>query len=247
MLKMNQTENQQWNGLLKIGAVCAGAIVLIYLLELVVVVIHGLPPSTAAEWFALFQRDRLVGIIQSFALDIIAVACHIPFYAALFILLRQTRQAYATLILAVLFAFIGTAVYFATNTTFSLLFLSDQFASAATDAQKTQLLTSGQTLLAIYNGTGPFVAFLLLAIAGILVSIGMLHSPWFTKPIAIAGIVGNALELGLPASIDPPLLLQIDPILIGIGGVILLYWYAAIAVKCTKASILKPDSLPASV
>jgi len=35
----------------------------------------------------------------------------------------------------------------------------------------------------------------------------------------------------LPPSIDPAFFLRIDPVLIGLGGVILIGWYIAIAVK----------------
>jgi hypothetical protein len=234
---VNNEENRDWSGLYKIGAGSAAIIVLVYLIELVVVVRYGLPPGTVEGWFALFQSNRLVGLIQSFALDIIAVSLHAPLYIALFFLLRQPKKGYATLILAAIFAFIGLAVYFASNITFSMLYLSDQFASAATEAQKSQFLISGQTLLAVYNGTGPFVAFLFNAVAGILVSVVMLQNHVFARIVAIAGIVGNALELGLPPSIDPPFFLQIDPILIGLGGVILIFWYIAIAVKFYRVVI----------
>jgi hypothetical protein len=56
----------------------------------------------------------------------------------------------------------------------------------------------------------------------------MLQSRLFARAIAIAG---NALEPGLPPSIDPAFFMQIDPLLIGSGGVILVCWYIAIAVK----------------
>lgn len=224
-------ENQDWRGFYRIGAISAAIIVLIYIIELVVILSFGLPPTSVANWFAVLQRNRLVGLIQTLALDLIAVAFHAPLYLALFFFLRDSRKLSTTLLVSVLFALIGIAVYFASNVTFSMLYLSDQFASAATEAQKAQILNSAQTFLAIYNGTGPFVAYFLYAIAGILVSIVMLRGHLFARWIAIAGIVGNALELGLPPSIDPAFFLQIDPILIGIGGVILIVWYIAIAVK----------------
>ncbi len=232
-------ESQDWTSLFKLGALSALIIVLVYVVELLVVLFYGLPPGSPEAWFNLFQTNRLVGLIQSFALDLVAVALHAPLYLALFFLLRPTRQSRSTLILAVAFAFIGIAVYFASNITFSILYLSDQYASATTQVQKAQILTSGQSLLAVFNGTGPFVAYLLYAVSGILVSIVMLRSHLFAKSVAIAGIVGNALELGLPPSIDPAFFIQIDPILIGTGGVILLFWYSALAVKFYRVALLK--------
>ncbi len=233
---MDHNENRDWTGLYKLGALAAIIIVLVFLIELLAVVFYGLPPSTVEGWFALLQKDRLVGLIESFALDLIAVAFHVPLYLALFVLLRQTKS-YSTLILSVIFAFIGIAVYYSSNITFSMLYLSDQFASATTEIQRAQILTSGQTLLASFNGgTGPFVGYFLYAVSGILISIIMLLSNEFPKAVAVAGIVGNVLELGLPPSIEPALFLQIDPLLIGIGGFILLFWYAAIAVKFYRIS-----------
>jgi len=235
---MAQSENRDWSVFYKVGAASALIVVLVYVIEIVVVVTYGLPPTSTQGWFDLYQNNRLVGLLQSFALDIIAVSFHVPLYLALYFLLKQTRKAYLALVLAVVFALIGLAVYFASNITFSMLYLSDQFASATSEAQKAQIFTSGQTMLAVYNGTGPFIAFLYNAVAGILVSVAMLHSQVFAKGVAIAGIVGNALELGLPPSLNPAFFMQIDPILIGVGGVILIFWYSAIAVKLTKSSRL---------
>ncbi len=244
-------KDRDWNGLYRIGAISATIIVLVYFTEMVVILSFGLPPTSAADWFAVLRQNRLVGLIQTLALDLIAVAFHAPLYLALFFFLRKARKLYANLLLSVLFAFIGIAVYFASNVTFSMLYLSDQFSAASTEAQKTQILNAAQTFLAIYNGTGPFVAYFLYAVAGILVSIVMLRSHLFAPWVASAGIVGNALELGLPPSIDPAFFLRIDPILIGVGGVILMVWYIAIAVKLSGISQRKtvlpvPQEDPAS-
>jgi hypothetical protein len=233
---MNSNENRQWASLYKFGAISAAAIVLVYIIELVIILAFGLPPATAEGWFGVLIRNRLAGLIQTFALDLVAETFHVTFFVALFILLYQSRKLAGTLIISGAFALIGFAVYFATNITFSMLYLSDQFASAGLEVQKSQLLSSGQTLMAVYNGSGPFIAFFLLALSGILVSIVMLRSQVFAKWVAIIGIVGFTLELGLPPSIDPAWFLQIDPLLIGIGGVMLIVWYIAIAVKFVEVS-----------
>jgi hypothetical protein len=235
---MDNHGNREWTGLFKIGAISAAVIVLVYIIELVVILIFGLPPTTAEGWFGVLQKNRLAGLIQTFALDLVAEIFHVALFVALFFLLKQTKKLTSTLILSTAFALIGFAVYFASNITFSMLYLSDQFAATTLEAQKSQLLTSAQTLLAVYNGSGPFIAFFLLALSGILVSIVMLRSQVFAKWVAILGIVGYTLELGLPPSIDPPWFLQIDPLLIGIGGVILIIWYIAISVQFYKISRL---------
>jgi hypothetical protein len=223
-------------GLFRMGGISAIIIVLVFFLEMVVVVKNGFPPTNIQDWFSLFQSNRLVGILESFALDIIAVAFHAPLYLALYFLLRKSGKGYSTLVIAVVFALIGMAVYFATNISFSLLYLSDQYSLATTEAQRLSILSAGNTLLALFNGTGPFAAYALYAIAGILISIVMLKSGVFNKTTAIIGIIGNALELGLPPSIDPAFFLIIDPVLIGIGGVFLIVWYCLISVKLFQQS-----------
>jgi len=233
---MSEIETTRQNAFLRAGAISAWLIVLIYAAELLVVAIFGLPPvfGSAQEWLSALQRNRLVGILQTFSLDIVAVAFHAPLYLALIFLLRRFRRGYPTLILAAVFAFIGMAVYFASNPTFSMLYLSDQLVAATTDAQKARVLDSAQTMVALWNGTGPIVATNLSGIAGILASVVMLQSGTFSRIVSIAGIVGNALELGPPPTLLPPLYLKVDPLAVALGGIILLFWYVAIGLKLWK-------------
>ena len=115
-----------------------------------------------------------------------------------------------------------------------MLSLSDAYAAAGTEVEKSRLLGAGSALLATFSGTGPFAAYALYAVAGILVSVVMLTGSTFGKATAVVGIVGNALELGLPPAIDPVFFLKVDPFLIGIGGVVIIVWYVLIAVRLLK-------------
>jgi hypothetical protein len=220
----------------KAGAFFALGIILIYLIDLAVVLTFGLAPKTVPELFELIQRNRLIIILQAFAPDLIAALFRIPLMIALFIALIKIKRSFLTLAVSVALAFIGIAVYFSYNGVFSMVWLSDQFALAEDDALKQQLLSAGHAFLSSFNanGTQPFMAFTLYAISGILISVVMLKSPDFGKTIAIIGIIGNALELGPPTGLYPEIWGKIDPVLIGIGGVFLMIWYALIVVKLLK-------------
>ncbi len=217
----------------KIGAYSALAIVLIYLIDLVVVASNGLAPKTVPELFDLFQKNRALGLLQSFSLDIIAATLHVPIFLALGLSLLKIKKSLALLSMSLVFAFVGIAVYFSYNSVFSMVYLSDQYATAADAATRQQLLSAGYAFLSSFNanGTGPFMAFTLYAISGILISVVMLSSPDYGKWIGIVGIAGNALELGPPTGLYPDLWGKIDPILIGIGGLFLMVWYALIFFK----------------
>ncbi len=56
--------------------------------------------------------------------------------------LRHVNRARVTFAMAL--CFLGIAVYFASNQAFALLSLSDQYAVAATSAERTQLLAGRQ-------------------------------------------------------------------------------------------------------
>ena len=86
----------------------------------------GLQPSTVIGWFQLFQNNRLVGLLDDAVLDIAVAALLIPLFLALFAALRQANKAWMAIAMA--FAFVGIATYLPTNTSFSLLFVSDQYA-----------------------------------------------------------------------------------------------------------------------
>jgi hypothetical protein len=94
-------------------------------------------------------------------------------------------------------AFVGIAVYFPSNTAFEMLSLSNQYAAATTDAQRETLLAAGDAMLATFEGTAFYVSYVLLAVAGIIITAVMLRSRIFSKVTASAGILGNAIGLGL--------------------------------------------------
>lgn len=102
-------------GIYRIGAWSAFAIVLIYLVDLIVVAFNGLAPRTVPGLFNLFQTNRLVGLLQSISLDIIAAALHVPIFFALFISLIKIKKSFALLSISLAFAFVGIAVYFSYN------------------------------------------------------------------------------------------------------------------------------------
>jgi hypothetical protein len=78
-----------------------------------------------------------------------------------------------------------------------MLSLSDQYTAATTDAQRATFLAAGQAMLAGWQGTSFQVGYLLSSAAGILIPAVMLQGTIFGKPIAVLGILANAIGLGL--------------------------------------------------
>jgi hypothetical protein len=89
--------------------------------------------------------------------------------------------------------FVGIAVFLATNTAFSMLSLSQEYAVATTEAEKSILLGVGQAMLAVSKGTGLYTGMELVWFAGVIFSVIMLRSEAFSKATAWVGILGLGL------------------------------------------------------
>jgi hypothetical protein len=79
-----------------------------------------------------------------------------------------------------------------------MLSLSNQYAAATTDAQRTTLLAAGQAVLANTSQriVGGFnVGWFLVSVAGLIVSSVMLQSSSFSRTTAYVGILAHGLSL----------------------------------------------------
>ena len=168
-LKRNQVADAEtvdfdWKGLCRIGGVAAWMQLLCLLVTLAVVSTLGGEPSTADEYFTMFQNDRLVGFLRlDFSTTILLFFFAVMFFG-IYAALRRTSGAYAAFATALVF--VGVTLCLATDSGFSMLHLSDQYAAATTDVQRSQLLAAGEAIIAsdMWNSTAGFMA-------------GMLHLP----------------------------------------------------------------------
>ena len=242
-----------WNGLYKVGGSAALIIAAMYLLAMVIYIpanLAGPPPSTVLEWFTLFQNDRLTALFFLGFADIIIMICSGPMFLALYAVLRRTNRTW--MVIATSFAIVGMAVYLATNTVFSMLSLSDQFAAATTESQRSLLLAAGQAMLATVEGTGGrYLGLPLVWVSSLIVSVVMLQSKVFSKATAYVGIVGFAL---LAASIPfatytttgestAAVAAIIFVTYIG-GGLLSLAWYILVAVRLLRLGRLEGGTTP---
>ncbi len=147
----------------------------------------------------------------------------------------------------------GVAVYLSSNTAFSLLALSNQFAAAESDTLHAQLLASGQALLSLNRfsnpgadpGSGGYVSLLLIAFAGMCVSIAMLRSDIFRKPVGFLGILANALDLAyclayplVPSSSVERLAILFIPA----AGLLLMLWHGLVGWRLFQLGDLASQS-----
>jgi hypothetical protein len=194
-----ETEKSPWTTLYRLGGLSAliAAALEVAAVFLSIIFARGFPgPASDAvvEWFTLLHNHRFVGLIYLGILDLAAIALMSVLFLALCVALRRDHES--SMAVAGALAFLGIAVYLATSTVFPMLSLGEQYAAAATDAQRSLLVAAGHAVLAVGGvGTGAYMAFLLIGIAGLMISMIMLRTSIFGRAVAYSGIVANVATL----------------------------------------------------
>jgi hypothetical protein len=148
-----------------------------------------------SEWFTLFEDNWLLGLLSLDLLLIVDYVLLVPIVLALYVALRRVSESWMAVATALYF--VAIAAYFASNTAFEMLSLSDQYAAATTDAQRTMYLAAGQAMLATFEGTAFQVSYVLASLAGIIIGAVMQRSDIFSKVAAYALILGDVIGPGL--------------------------------------------------
>lgn len=161
----------------------------------IIVGILGPKPTSATEYFAIYQSSRLESVLRGDLLLLILIGLYLGTFPALYVALRRLSPVYTAL--ATLFTLIAVTLSFANESTFSLLHMGDRYAAAATAEQRAQLLSAGEAVIAadMWNSSSAYMSGILLQGAGVMISVIMLRSQDFSKVTAYAGLLGNGFDL----------------------------------------------------
>lgn len=204
-----ETADSDWKGLYRVGGTAALIAVVFFRrnfgAELMgfrgfgIVAVPATLPSSAFDWFTLLQGNQLLGLALLNLVDLVNYALVGLIFLALYGALQRANKS--AMVIATTFGLAGIAVYFASNQAFAMLSLSDQYAAATTDAQRSILLAAGEALLAInnpgaiYQGGGIYLSLFLVLFAGLVISTVMLGSGIFGRATAYVGVLANGLGL----------------------------------------------------
>jgi hypothetical protein len=136
----SETADSHWKSLYRIGGTAALIIVALYLNQIIVLVAWGPPPSAVIGYFTLFQSNWLLGLLDLDLLSLVDYALMGLMFLALYVALRRADET--VIAIATALSFVGIAAYYASNTSLSMLSLSDQYAHATTDVQRSMLLAA---------------------------------------------------------------------------------------------------------
>jgi hypothetical protein len=127
----------------------------------------------------------------------------------------------------------------ASTVAFEMLTLSNQYATATTEAERSIFLAAGQAMLATWQGTAFDVSYVLSAIAILIVSAVMLRSHHlFSKTTGYAGLSAGVLALVPPTAGTVGLIFSI------VSLVPMVIWLTLIARRLLRSGPLERDPLP---
>jgi hypothetical protein len=234
---MIQNMKAEWKSLYRIGGVAAllAAILFRRNIGAEVSLFTGMEtiPTSAAEWFSLLQTNPFVGLSFLAVFDLVNYFLVGLVFLALAVRLWPLNKSRTTLALAS--GLVGITVSFATNISFSMMSLSQQYAAAATETQQANLLAAGQALLALsgamanFPGTGTYVSYLLIALAGVLFASQLLPTH---RATAIVGLLAGGCDLAycLTFALSPGL----QVLFMASAGAFWMIWHILIAISLFK-------------
>jgi len=186
----------RWGTLYRLGAAAAIGVLVLVPLQMLVFVTTP-PPDTVTGWFALFQRNALLGLLDMDLLLIVDQVLIAVMFLALCVALRRANPSWMAI--ALLLAVAALAAYLASNPAFEMLALSHQYAVATTDAGRTVALAAGQAMVAQWTGSAFSVGYVLGGLAFLIAAAVMLRSHVFGRVTAWVGLVFGVASL-VPAS-----------------------------------------------
>jgi hypothetical protein len=242
-----ETVDSTCNGLYRIGGAAALVAAIVFRRNLAAEIgLFGTQaPGSVVGWFALLQSNRLIGLAFLNVFDLADYALVGLMFLALYAALHRAGKCASAI--ATVCGFVGIAAYFASNTALTMLSLSDQYAAATSEAERSMLLAAGRAALALNQGTGYYVSLFLLAVAGLVFSVLMLRSAVFGRATAWVGLLAGALDLAYCAAF--PFVSAAGADLVAVctlpaAGLLLMIWHILIGLKLSKLARLERKTLP---
>jgi len=186
--------DSRWSWLYKIGGAAALFSLAFIPIQFVVFIVWP-PPDSAIGWFTLFQNNKLGGLLAFELLFPVNAALGITTTLALYVALRRVNESLMAIALAL--GLVEAVAFIVARPALEMLYLSEQYAAATTDAQRAMFLAAGEAMWATFHGTAFHVGYNVFSVYFLIVSVVMLRSSIFGRVTAYVGFLVAILNWGL--------------------------------------------------
>jgi len=206
-----------WRTLYRAAGVAALTTAVLVPIQLAVFMAYPFP-ETVTGWFQLLQDNPLAGLVDLDLLLVVDNVLLVVIALALYVALRPTSPSVTTM--ATGLWLLAVVLFIASNPSLELLALSDRFAAATSQAQRSAAVAAGEALLAGWDAFQ--VGYVLGQLAGIMIGLVMLRSALFGRAVPYTLIAGNVVGFGLYL---PTVGLTVS----AFSGLVLWAWYLLVA------------------
>lgn len=190
----------KWKTLYLAGAAAPLIALGFYLFEFSILIFGKEPyPASIEDWYAIFQRSKLLGLWYLNALDILSFMLLGVMFLALYVAFRPVHPS--RMLIALYFALLGVVVFIVPRVLHLVLLpLSDLYGAATTESESIRYLIAGEALSQVSSATPQTLGFLLTTLAGLIISLTIIssdipHSKHFGKAAGYVGIAGFVAAL----------------------------------------------------
>ena len=139
----SETADSRRHWLFRIGDAAALFGAAIIPIQLVIFIVWG-QPDTAIGWFAMFQDNKLAGLLAFELLFVVNAAVGIATTLALYVALRRVNES--LMAIALVLGLVEAVALIVARPALEMLYLSEQYAAATTDAQRAMFLAAGEAM-----------------------------------------------------------------------------------------------------
>lgn len=214
----------RWNDLYRIGGIASLLLAFLIAFALIAYFIWPYTPGfvSTEDIFIALQTDKWGALFSLDVMMLVTAPIDIFLFSALYVGLKRVNESFA--LIALVLGLLAIALLFPTKPLAELMFLSEKYAAATTEAAKVQYLAAGEALLSLAGGTSWIFFSLFSNISFFLSSVLMLRSKNFGKITAYIGIANSIFALGI---VIPVLLVQA---ICGLGATVIgTIWFVLIA------------------
>jgi hypothetical protein len=192
-----ETIDPRWKDLYRIGGIASLLLAGLIAFAVIAYFIWPYTPGFASteDIFITLQTDRLGALFSLDVMMLVTAPVDIFLFIALYAALKRINESYA--LIALVLGLMSITLLIPTKPLSELIYLSEQYTMAATEAARSQYLAAGEALLTLAGGTAWINFSLFSNISFLLSSMLMLQSKSFSKATAYIGIVNSIFALGI--------------------------------------------------
>lgn len=230
--------------LYRMGAIAAFATVAITVLQIAAGILWPPPDfaptvTAAADILEIARAEPALTFVKLDGLMVFDYLLLIVVYLALFAALKRSGRS--LMILGTVLALVAITMYITVNPAATVLVLAGHYAPSAGDATAAGIIPATQAVLAEFQGTAFLVHYIIMGIAGMLVSYVMFRGDVFSRATAIAGMMQGAMML-------VPVTFGMIGLLFALGSLIpFMVWFVLVGLRLLRMASNGDEPAPSSI